>query len=219
MFTKSLDNKGRYIVDGDIEVVDLGESIFDPSKSIKQLYSVYRVSKDYEMRPDILSRVLYGTTDYTEMILKYSMINNPFSLEKGDVIYAVTIDSIYHPVKDVDYEKTEVFDAVKNYHKYIDKTKVPENAGSDKVPTKSTYKPTIDNNGNASNTTNALQSNNGPVEANITKTGNSGITIKDGKIYFGSYDDTVTNVDSANVDCAVNGTTLGEFLNTTLRNS
>lgn len=215
MFSKSLDEKKTYIVGDNIEVVDLGESIFDSHKSIDQLYSIYKVSKDYEMRPDLISRVLYGTTDFTEMILKYSMVNNPFAMEYGDIIYAVTRDSIYHPIKDVEYETTEVFDAIKNYHKYIDKNKVPKSPGSDTVPQK-TSQTSLQTSSINNNTS---QDNNSPVEANITKTGDSGITIKDGKIYFGSYDDVVTNTDSPTVDCAVNGTTLGEFLNATLRNS
>lgn len=202
MFNKTLDSKGTYIVGDGIEVVDLADTIFDPGISIDNLYTMYKVSKEYVMRPDLLSQSLYGTTDYAEMVLKYSQINNPFTLEDGDIIFATTLTNIYQPVKDTEEQKTAVFDAVKNYHKYIDKKKVPTSAGSDTVKDKSI----------SSNT-------NGPVEANISKTGNSGITIKDGKLYFGSVDDSVSSTDSPIVDCAVNGTTLGEFLNATLRNS
>ena len=172
------------------------------------------------MRPDLVSMALYGTTDYTEMVLKYSMINNPFAIEAGDMVFASSLTSIYNAVKDVEYEKTVMFDAIKNYHKYIDKKKVPDSPGSDKVKDKSSYDPNGNGNGNnnGSTTANGLN-NNGPVEANITKTGNSGITIKDGKIYFGAVEDSVSSVDSSIVDCAVSGVTLGEFLNATLRNS
>ena len=135
------------------------------------------------------------------------------------------------------YEKTVVFDAISNYHKYIDKKKVPDSTGSDKVKPKTSYNPDMGYNGSDLNTgsdtsngsgnvTNSYSSNgtnilnnNGPVEANITKTGNSGITVKDGKIYFGAVEDSVSSVDSSIVDCAVSGVTLGEFLNATLRNS
>lgn len=202
MFNKTLDSKDTYIVGDGIEVVDLADTIFDPGISIDNLYTMYKVSNEYVMRPDLLSQSLYGTTDYAEMILKYSQINNPFTLEDGDIIFATSLTNIYQPVKDTEGQKTAVFDAVKNYHKYIDKKKVPTSTGSDTVKDKSI----------SSNT-------NGPVEANISKTGNSGITIKDGKLYFGSVDDSVSSTDSPIVDCAVNGTTLGEFLNATLRNS
>lgn len=231
MFSKTLDSKGRYTVGDGIEVVDLADTIFNPNVSAKHLYSIYKISKEYDMRPDLVSMALYGTTDYTEMVLKYSMINNPFAIEAGDMVFASSLTSIYNAVKDVEYEKTVMFDAIKNYHKYIDKKKVPDSPGSDKVKDKSSYDPNAgyngsNGNGNGSNgngngytSANGLNNNNGPVEANITKTGNSGITIKDGKIYFGAVEDSVSSVDSSIVDCAVSGVTLGEFLNATLRNS
>ena len=230
MFSKTLDSKGRYTVGDGIEVVDLADTIFNPNVSAKHLYSIYKISKEYDMRPDLVSMALYGTTDYTEMVLKYSMINNPFAIEAGDMVFASSLTSIYNAVKDVEYEKTIMFDAIKNYHKYIDKKKVPDSPGSDKVKDKSSYDPNAgyngsngngNNNGNGNGYTsaNGLNNNNGPVEANITKTGNSGITIKDGKIYFGAVEDSVSSVDSSIVDCAVSGVTLGEFLNATLRNS
>ena len=220
MFSKTLDSKGRYTVGDGIEVVDLADTIFNPNVSAKHLYSIYKISKEYDMRPDLVSMALYGTTDYTEMVLKYSMINNPFAIEAGDMVFASSLTSIYNAVKDVEYKKTVMFDAIKNYHKYIDKKKVPDSPGSDKVKDKSSYDPNGNGNGNnnSSTTANGLN-NNGPVEANITKTGNSGITIKDGKIYFGAVEDSVSSVDSSIVDCAVSGVTLGEFLNATLRNS
>ena len=231
MFSKTLDNKNTYFVGDNIEVIDLGESIFDPNVSANHLYSIYKVSKEYNMRPDLVSMSLYGSTDYTEMVLKYSMINNPFAIEAGDMVFASSLTSIYNAVKDTDVEKSIVFDAVKNYHKYIDKKKVPDSVGSDKVKEKTSYNPDAGYNGsngtggsNGSNGSNGTggsdtNTNSGPVEANITKTGNSGIVVKNGKIYFGAVEDSVSSVDSSIVDCAVSGVTLGEFLNATLRNT
>ena len=200
MFTRTLDSKGTYKIDQGIEVIDLADGIFDPNKAMTQICSIYKVRKEYEMRPDLISSVLYGTTDYTEMILKYSLINNPFALEKDDLIYGASMSDIYNPVKDTEIDNTGVFDAVKNYHKYIDKSKVPERPGSDKVNI-------------------SIPSSNKDSEANISKTGNTGLTVKDGKIYFGDIDDQITKVDSSIVNCATNGTSLGEFLNAALRNN
>ena len=200
MFTRTLDSKGTYKIDQGIEVIDLADGIFDPNKAMSQICSIYKVRKEYEMRPDLVSSVLYGTTDYTEMILKYSLINNPFAIEKDDIIYGASMSDIYNPVKDTTIDSTGVFDAVKNYHKYIDKHKVPEKPGSDKVNI-------------------SIPSSNKDSEANISKTGNTGLTIKDGKIYFGDIDDQITKVDSSIVNCATNGTSLGEFLNAALRNN
>lgn len=196
MFSRSLDKKKTYIFDG-IEVVDLSESIFDPKKAMTQICTPYKVSKELEMRPDLVSKYLYGSTDYTEMLLKYSLINNPFSIERGDLIFAASLSNIYNPVKDTEMDTTGAFDAVKNYHKYIDKNKVPDKAGSDNVTQKIEKSPS---------------------EANISKKGDSGLTVKNGKIYFGAIDEQLVPVDDALIECASDGTTLGEFLNATIKN-
>lgn len=208
MFRKTIDEKKKYNLEDGTEVLDLADSIFDPNKAMTQIGSVYKVRREYEMRPDLISMILYGTTDYTEMVLKYSLINNPFTIETDDVIYAAAMVNIYNPVKDVSLEKNDVFNAVKNYHKYIDPNKAPKKAGSDKVNVEI---PGLKKN-NEENTTY-------DVEANISKTGDTGITVKDGKIYFGDIDESIQNVDSSIVDCATNGTTLGQFLNAAIRNS
>lgn len=196
MFSRSLDRKKTYMFDG-IEVVDLSESIFDPKKAMTQICTPYKVSKELEMRPDLVSKYLYGSTDYTEMLLKYSLINNPFSIERGDLIFAASLSNIYNPVKDTEMDTTGAFDAVKNYHKYIDKNKVPDKAGSDSVTQKIEKSPS---------------------EANISKKGDSGLTVKNGKIYFGAIDEQLVPVDDALIECATDGTTLGEFLNATIKN-
>ena len=196
MFSRSLDKKKTYIFDG-IEVVDLSESIFDPKKAMTQICTPYKVSKELEMRPDLVSKYLYGSTDYTEMLLKYSLISNPFSIERGDLIFAASLSNIYNPVKDTEMDTTGAFDAVKNYHKYIDKNKVPDKAGSDNVTQKIEKSPS---------------------EANISKKGDSGLTVKNGKIYFGAIDEQLVPVDDALIECATDGTTLGEFLNATIKN-
>lgn len=221
MFSRTLDHKKTYMYDG-VEVVDLTESIFDEKKAMTQICSLYKVSKELEMRPDLVSKSLYGTTDYTEMILKYSMINNPFSIEQGDLVFSASIDGIYNPVKDTEADTTKVFDAVKNYHKYIDKSKVPNKAGSDSVNVQvsqtSSSTPSAGS-GNSGGNGGSGGDGNSPTEANISKKGSSGLTLKNGKIFFGAIDESLANVDSSIVDCATNGTTLGEFLNATLRNS
>lgn len=198
MFSKSLDSKSFFVDDDGNVVVDLSEGIFDRNKSIP-LYTLYRVGKDFEMRPDLISKSLYGTTDYTEIVLKQSLIPNPFAMEKDDVILAVSLSSIYSQVYDNIDNPTDSYNAIKKYHKYIDKSKIPTSLASEGVDIGITY-------GQA-------------LEPNISKTGNSGLTIKNGRIYFGSTDDTLIPADSSLVDCAVSGTTVGEFINATIKNS
>ena len=215
MFNKSIDNKKKYTTNDGIEVVDLSEGIFDKQYTMSQVGEVYKVPKEFEMRPDLISKSLYGSTDYAEMVMKYSMISNPFAVERDDIIFGISLSSIYNPVKESLAEPTKTFDAVKNFHKYIDKDKVPSKPGSDTVTT--VIKPQDNNGSNGSGNGEGGNKKQSGIEANISKTGNNGITVKDGKIYFGAIDESLSSVDSSIADCATNGMSLGEFLNATIR--
>lgn len=57
--------------------------------------SVYEVEPDKEMRMDLISYMLYKTTDYVDFLLKYNNISNPLNIKSGDKIYyVVTEDTI-----------------------------------------------------------------------------------------------------------------------------
>lgn len=171
MFSKSLDNKLHFINSDGEELLDLTDSIYTRRYDMLSVHSIYKANKQCEMRPDYLSICLYGDEAYTEIAIKSAMIANPFSLEMGDLVYAMTLDNIYNDVKDTkptEEEGKSMYELVKRYHKYIDKDKVPEAAGSEE------------------NKIEALSDKAKPVlEPNISKTGSTGIIVKNGKIYFG----------------------------------
>lgn len=171
MFGKSLDNKNLYINRDGIEMVDIMDTIYTRMYNLDSVHSVYRANKQCEMRPDYLSACLYGDEAYAEITIKSAMLSNPFALEMGDLVFAMTVDNIYNDVKDFLPDKNSlpsVYELVKRYHKYIDKDKVPEADGSEEnkvaIPS-AKAKPAL--------------------EPNISKTGATGIVIKNGKIYFG----------------------------------
>lgn len=172
MFSKTLDSKSLYTnADGEV-LYDIMDSIYTRRYDMLSVHSIYRANKQCEMRPDYLSACLYGDEAYAEIVIKSAMIANPFSLEMGDLVYAMTLDNIYNDVKEGKKPATEegksLYELVKRYHKYIDKNKVPEAAGSEE------------------NKVEALSDKAKPVlEANISKTGDTGIVVKNGRIYFG----------------------------------
>ena len=184
-----------------------------------------------QMRPDLLSIASFGEDTYAEMIVKYSEICNPFAIEEDDVIAVPSLNSIYNEVKDVilsnNTEDEGTYNLVKNYHKYIDKSKVPSNMGSQTSPVQGNKNAT--QNKNISGTEGNSSVGNSPVEPNMANNGNSGISVINGRIYFGpnvSVKATdITDVDGDNiaesdlVDCAKSGVTIGQFLNATVKNS
>lgn len=171
MFSKSLDNKSLFTnADGE-SLYDITESMYSRRYDMLSVHSIYKANRQCEMRPDYLSACLYGDEAYAEIVIKSAMIANPFSLEMGDLVYAMTLDNIYNDVKEskpTEEEGKSLYELVKRYHKYIDKNKVPEAAGSEE------------------NKVEALSDRAKPaLEPNISKTGDTGIVVKNGKIYFG----------------------------------
>lgn len=188
MFRNTLDNKKTFVREDGIEAYDLSEGIFGRNGRTPRIGSVFRVQSDYNMRPDLISKAFYGSTDYTEMLMKYSLIDNPFSVIKDDVVYQASLDVIYYPVAEEIAVETDMSDFIRNRHKYIDKTKVPTSPGSEKATT-------------------SIPDT--PMEANLSKNNDSGVTVSNGKIYFGNMK---KSTDSP-VECATDGTTVGEFIN------
>ena len=230
MFTNTIDKKNTYINNDGIELVDLSDSIFNSNLKAVTC-SFYKVTKEMQMRPDLLSIASFGEDTYAEMIVKYSEICNPFAIEEDDVIAVPSLNSIYNEVKDVilsnNTEDEGTYNLVKNYHKYIDKSKVPSNMGSQTSPVQGNKNAT--QNKSISGTEGNSSVGNSPVEPNMANNGNSGISVINGRIYFGpnvSVKSTdITDVDGDNiaesdlVDCAKSGVTIGQFLNATVKNS
>ena len=230
MFTNTIDKKNTYTNNDGIELVDLSDSIFNSNLKAVTC-SFYKVTKEMQMRPDLLSIASFGEDTYAEMIIKYSEICNPFAIEEDDVIAVPSLNSIYNEVKDVilsnNTEDESTYNLVKNYHKYIDKSKVPSNMGSQTSPVQGNKNAT--QNKSISGTEGNSSVGNSPVEPNMANNGNSGISVINGRIYFGpnvSVKATdITDVDGDNiaesdlVDCAKSGVTIGQFLNATVKNS
>lgn len=198
MFSISLDSKPLYKnKDGD-ELANLSKSVYKTISIKPTIYEIYKTPKDYEMRPDLIAYAVYGSEKYTDLILKNSEIPNPFSVEFGDVVvieHLQNIDSNINTEDDIYYEETK--NALKNYHKYIDKSKIPSMIGSE------------ENNIETEEYT----------EPNLQKDGNNGITIMNGKIYFGDVPSSDTTEDTGCIDCKNDGMSLGSFLTTVLKNN
>lgn len=215
MFKYTIDSKDSYIDNDGNEVIDFGQTIFSIADTGSVIYSYYKITKDTEMRPDLISVFACGTDEYAEMIMKYSMIDNPFAIEAGDILAVPSVSSMYNEVRDIttstDTTNTESYDYIKNYHKYIDKNKLPDGAASD------------------NNNISVGVSQKSGVEANLANNGKSGLRIENGRIYFGdnvsvsasdAEDITGTNdTVSDKVDCAKNGVTVGQFITAAIKNS
>lgn len=194
MFLNSLDRKPLFKKkDGNI-IRDLTQTMFDFKANNYINYSVYRVPTDYEMRPDLISQSVYNNTIYAEYILKYNGISNPFSIDRGDIILIPSLETARQNTKKQGSGVDDDSDSkrIRNSYKYIDPTKAPKR---DKDLEKFDQR----NLGRKD-----AQLADGALPPNIAQEGETGITYRNGRVYFGE------NVSQS--ACLRNGMSQSEFL-------
>ena len=194
MFLDSLDKK-PFFTTGDGNIIrDLTRSMFDFSSNNYTSFNMFRISADYVMRPDLISQAVYNNILYTEYILKYNGISNPFSLQEGDVILIPTLESAIKNTKTQGTSKDDPAKKLRDSYKYIDPTKIPKkDQASDDFSNRNLKKP---------GTTGNLEE--GALPPNIADEGVSQIVERNGRIYFGE-----SIGESA---CLKNGMSSSEFL-------
>ena len=197
MFTHTIDSKLSYTdKDGNI-VIDISKSIFNVQGENNTIFTVYRLPKDMEMRPDKVSYATYGTDDYTEMILKFMVQPNPFAIETDDIVVVPTLESMFNDVIDIipPLEENENYDFVKNYHKYIDDTKLPGLTGSESSSKSASKTSSIKNNimGSSNEPTASGQGSEDIVSTNNSQQNKSARAALSNDLYkvFGSGSDDV----------------------------
>lgn len=176
MFTKSIDSKRKYTDQNNNEVLDISESFMDTHNAEVNFYSVYKVPKNMEMRPDKVSISAYGSDEYTEMVCAYNNIRNPFTIEENDIVYMISLNNIYDNTYTPDAETGERASRYNIIKKYIDKTKLPATPGSQKT--------------NASISKNQRYVQKSSVlPPNMAGINVPAYEIKDGRLYFGANND------------------------------
>lgn len=192
MFVNSIDKKPVFKREDNIEVRDLTASMFNlNSMSTYPKYNVYKVPKDFEMRPDLIAAAVYNNSAYAEIILKFNGISNPFSIMEGDLILVPSLDSVQTVITT---SSTTTLNSganlIRNSYKYIDPTKMPKSDDS-----------------NFQNRQLVGGAKEGALPPNLTQDGETQITYRNGRVYFGPSVDT----------CLQNGMTQSEFLTNVIK--
>jgi hypothetical protein len=193
MFVNSIDTKEFFIKPDGTKVRDLTQTMLDLKNKTYVSYSVYRVPKDYAMRPDLISKSVYNNSIYAEIILKFNGISNPFSINEGDYILIPDLDSAKNKVKESgNTSGANAAERIRNTYKYLDPLKIP--------------KPS-----EILNQYNSRQIASVPNEAlppNLAAAGTSQVSIRKGRAYFGEGVET----------CLTNGAPASEFLKNVIQN-
>lgn len=190
MFTNSLDKKPTFTLPDGTELKDLTQSMFDMGVPNYISYNVYKIPRQYEMRPDLISAAVYKDSAYAELILKFNGISNPFTLLEGDYILIPSLDSIRPIIATNSGSGVDAAKKLRDTYRYIDPIKIPKA------------------NNNFQNRSLEKTMQDGALPPNISKEGESQITYRNGRVYFGEGVET----------CLQNGMTTSEFLTNVIKN-
>jgi len=188
MFLNSLDKKPAFTRPDGIEIIDLTYSMFDILATNYVSYSIYKVPKEFEMRPDLISGAVYNNSLYAELILKYNGISNPFTIKADDIILIPSLDSMKTIVAKSSGVDVDGGKAIRNSYKYIDPIKIPKTD-------------------NAFQNRQIVNTPAGALPPNIARENEPQITYRSGRVYFGEGVNT----------CLQNGMTQSEFLTSIIK--
>jgi len=174
MFLNSIDKKPIIQRPDGLLIRDLTQSMFDMQSNSFVNLSLFRIPKEYAMRPDLISQASYNNTLYAEYILKYNGISNPFSIGPGDIMIIPDLDNVKEITKDRDANGEDVnAKRIRNSYKYIDPTKVPKRDAD------------LESFDRRNLNGKDAQIQDGALPPNIAADGEKGITYRNGRVYFG----------------------------------
>ncbi len=192
MFSNTIDKKPTFKRPKDGRIFkDLTKSIFDFNAENFITYRAYKVPTEYVMRPDLISQAVYNNTAYTELILKYNGISNPFTIDKDDIILVPGLEGAKQNLKTQGtLTENDAAEKIRKTFRYIDPTKNPErDKDTDNFDRRKLKE--------------------GDLPPNIAEEGTGQITYRNGRVYFGEGIGTSA--------CLKNGMSSGEFLTKVIR--
>lgn len=193
MFKKTLDEKPLFTKADDGQIRDLTQSAIN-NKIVDYLnYDIYKVPKEFAMRPDLISQSVYNTADHAEIILKFNAISNPFSINENDIILIPDLNSALAQFKtDATILNNTVAEKIRKSYKYIDKLKIPTS-----IKKQSKY-----------NNRSLVDAPEGALPPNFAEKDESQLTYTNGRVFFGVDKNNATVTQS----CLKNGMSSAEFL-------
>jgi len=180
---RTVDNKVEITDIKGNQIIDLIEKDVLISFEKPNAINYFLLDQEDSMRIDIVSKKMYGSTDYIENVLKFNEISNPFSIEEGDVLYIFDLPDTNKKFRDP-LQNTNIRNDIRN--QYL----TPEKKSTTDPKLKEYEKRQVAR----KNITDPTQPALPPNYANF---GETEITIKNGKIVFG--DNVTKNTDANDV--------------------
>lgn len=129
-----------------VKYVDLLEKdiVYGDTNNGPQGVAYYLITADTAMRPDLISKSMYGNFDQVEKMLKFNGISNPLSLDEGDILIQWDIFSLERNMRSRNNEaaikadvrkqyitpekKSKIDPALQEFNKRLQAKKIPDTA-------------------------------------------------------------------------------------------
>ena len=215
MFTNTIDKKPTIIDNNGNEIVDLTKSIFSKGATGLNSYQTVKLNSHYQMRPDKVAFAEYGKDEYTEYILKYSGVSNPFSIDQDDVLFIPEPSEAEAQMEDVENQEVSLQEQVQTYYKFTNKDFKSDSTSYDNLANKPIPSGAA-----------KFEENDGFMVPYISDQGTS-ITIKNGRMYFGTDAGNTTMPEdyaeklatALDEKCATNGMSMTDFVRASIVNA
>lgn len=130
------------------------------------------------MRPDLVAMAVWSDPNYAEFILKFSGISNPFSLSDEDVLLIPNITQAEGMMSannvETEESKEQNIAAIRNFFKFVNQEYKSDKSSYDALGDLNIPSAVIDK---------SKQKN--YIQPYISEDGRTGVTIRNGKMYFG----------------------------------
>jgi hypothetical protein len=135
------------------------------------------VEESMQCRPDLISRAAYGTVAFWDLLFKFNGISNPFSVEKGEILFIPSLDDMNDQLAPNGAESMSAASVRKQYIDISKKAKADPKLAEVEKKRREAQKAQAQDSGGIPSTNN--------LPPNIAEEGNQEIVIKGGKVYFG----------------------------------
>lgn len=178
MFKYSIDNKKTIVDRKGNEIVNLQTSVFSNDSGEIHDYEIRRISDHFVMRPDLVSMAVWSDPNYAEFILKFSGISNPFTLSDEDVLLIPNITQAEGMMSannlEADESNEQNIAAIRNFFKFVNQEYKSDKSSYDALGDLNIPSAVIDTSKQANY-----------IQPYISEDGRTGVTIRNGRMYFG----------------------------------
>lgn len=122
MFIFEIFNRKKLFKKNDEEILDLTKSSLNYKNTNIRIQSFVKVTAEMTMRPDLIAHQAWGSDTYTDILLKFNAISNPFSIEEGDIISIPYLDDMLKNLTEED-EREDIRDMLLDPSKLSEKDK------------------------------------------------------------------------------------------------